>query len=420
MKNLLYTIYYIVCAISFISLNACKNSEDEVVPDPDNNIENTSLPLANINWGTPISEIESYMQKYVQREKEDNYLSYKTEDGRIIISYEFEDDHLIATAVMASSGNDIKDYVDGYSYIGDLGDTHIYNNESKNTIAMEYEWNPDEKYSVIGFVPITSQSYETTPVIVVTTLSVSSIDISSAKVSGRVEGVDEKCTCGVIYSKNSDMSSVSKKSTTSDGDFSLSLTGLDYNSTYYYQAYAEIDGIMYYGIIDSFNTKSVNLYKIGDLYPNDSYPEGIVFSISNKGLNGKIVSLDDASLCWDSESLFANKMGCTSTTDGSYNTSYMPSGRSLARAWCTSHGEGWYCPARSELVTLAYNIQTINASLRSAGRDTFSGYYWSSTEYNSAYAYIVTLVPWNTKDRAGDYSYVSKDVSYYVCAVKQF
>lgn len=37
-----------------------------------------------------------------------------------------------------------------------------------------------------------------------------------------------------------------------------------------------------------------------------------------------------------------------------------------------------------------------------------------------AFAYIVTLVPWNTKDRAGDYSYVSKDVSYYVCAVKQF
>lgn len=119
---------------------------------------------------------------------------------------------------------------------------------------------------------------------------------------------------------------------------------------------------------------------------------------------------------------FAQKRGCTSTTDGYTNTNKMPksSSRILAGPWCLNHGTGWYCPARGELVTLANNVNKVNSTLSSGGYHNLDTQFWSSTESSSDKAYVVTLGAMSSSDYVGNYYAVSKGQNYHVCAIKQF
>ncbi len=62
------------------------------------------------------------------------------------------------------------------------------------------------------------------------------------------------------------------------------------------------------------------IYAIGDAYPNEEEPIGVVFSVENKGRNGKIVSLDSSKeeLKWGDDTY---KVKCSDEVDGLYNTS---------------------------------------------------------------------------------------------------
>ena len=56
--------------------------------------------------------------------------------------------------------------------------------------------------------------------------------------------------------------------------------------TYYYRAYAIIDNEIHLGKISSFTT--LNAYEIGDFYPDDDKPIGVVCMIENNGMKGKM------------------------------------------------------------------------------------------------------------------------------------
>lgn len=166
-----------------------------------------------------------------------------------------------------------------------------------------------------------------------------------------------------------------------------------------------------------------NTYEVGDLWPNATAPEGVVFAVSTGGRHGKIVSLDCAyNLAWDPDAtLFTPSAGCSDATDGSQND--MPKKESSAGKWCAEKGEGWYCPARGELFTLNGAIDKVNATLTSIGRDRQEGMYWSSTEDLSSStgmnAFIVCIDNW-LQYSGGWYDGVSKDNSHQVCAIKKF
>ena len=425
---------YILFIIILLNIVNCSDNDvagekdevlDELNNDKSKENKNTQ-PDAYIVWGASPKDVAEHMRDYIEKEYEDDFSSYVTKDQSTTISYEFKDGELIAAAVIYSpdvNEENIKEKISSYGYVGELSNVQVYANNSINTLGLLYkcEWD-DNKYFVLGYSPIESDLYEKAEPIAVSTLLASNIDVSSAIVGGEITGYDGTCTCGILYSMNRDMSSASKKTLNKNGKFTTTITGLNYNSTYYYQAFAEIDDIMYYGSVEFFDTKSTILYQVGDLYPNESYPEGVVFSISSGGLHGKIVSLDYGYCWWDTETLFASRRGCTSITDGSYNTPKMPtsSSKTLVRTWCTNHGDGWYCPARKELETIASNKNKINSSILSAGGVELGSYCWSSTEYSSDMAYIVCITPWNSTDYAGKYFNVSKGQGYAVRAVKAF
>lgn len=102
------------------------------------------------------------------------------------------------------------------------------------------------------------RSFTTKQNVSVTTGSATSVTYSSATLSGSISGSDYSLTCGIIYGTSSSLSSSNgtKKSTTSSGSYSISVTGLNANTTYYYRAYAIVDGEYKYGEVRSFTTES--------------------------------------------------------------------------------------------------------------------------------------------------------------------
>jgi len=141
-------------------------------------------------------------------------------------------------------------------------------------------------------------------------------------------------------------------------NFSSTVTGLAYSTTYYYCSYILYEGVYYYGETLSFTTTKKTTYAIGDLYPADN-PIGVVFYISNGGKSGKIVSLQQTRGNW----YYSN-------------------------SWPKNLGSGWYRPSKSELQQLSSNFSKL-------GGYVSNGFYWTSTVYSSGAiqtnVYLVTL-----------------------------
>ena len=64
--------------------------------------------------------------------------------------------------------------------------------------------------------------------------------------------------------------------------------------------------------------------------------------------------------------------------------------------------EGYRVPDIRELTLIHLNIDDVNAGLSAAGGEKFEGWYWSSTEYNSNYAWRLTMYNGN---RYANYKY---------------
>lgn len=145
-------------------------------------------------------------------------------------------------------------------------------------------------------------------------------------------------------------------------------------------------------------------YKVGDLYEGNGV-KGVVFKVSDDGLHGLLVSLDEAMLPW---SLFRKgdlcTVGASDSVDGRANMEAVA--RYIAEKglswddfpafkWCREQGEGWYLPSIDELLVLgnSFNGGTrvhYDRQARNRFNDALKGnggkrmdrlvYYFSSTE----------------------------------------
>ena len=171
-------------------------------------------------------------------------------------------------------------------------------------------------------------------------------------------------------------------------------------------------------------TQSSKTYKVGDYY-NENGKKGIVFEVWDGGRHGKIVSLDETKVAWDSrvgwdgnKTINGSTTYANSESDGKANTDKLMSRYDksyyAAAEWCRNKGASWYLPSKSDLETINKSIIKINATLINQGatRIADNRYYWSSTEYNEFCAWSVS------KLRAtNDYR---KNNSFYVRAALTF
>ena len=165
-------------------------------------------------------------------------------------------------------------------------------------------------------------------------------------------------------------------------------------------------------------------FKVGDYY-NQNGKVGVVFEVWDGGRHGKIVSLDETKVAWDSrvgwdgnKTINGSTTYANSESDGKANTDKLMSRYDksyyAAAEWCRNKGASWYLPSKSDLETINKSIIKINATLINQGatRIADNRYYWSSTEYNEFCAWSVS------KLRAtNDYR---KNNSFYVRAALTF
>lgn len=122
----------------------------------------------------------------------------------------------------------------------------------------------------------------------VTTGTAGSITYNGATISNNsFSGISESLTVGIIYGTSSSLSesSSTKESTTSNGTYSISLTGLSAETTYYYRAYAVYEDKYYYGDTKTFVT---NAAPVASFYVTTSSATSI--GQTSATLNGSITA----------------------------------------------------------------------------------------------------------------------------------
>lgn len=125
-------------------------------------------------------------------------------------------------------------------------------------------------------------------------------------------------------------------------------------------------------------------YQIGDYYPDEENPVGVVFHTYNNGKNGLVVDLKEFTnrYSWEYFSL-----GATSIK-GKENTNLMEDrgiSKYPAASFCREKGKEWHLPSRVELSTLFDNASEINNKIISAGGNKIGSGLMSSNEANSSY-----------------------------------
>lgn len=150
---------------------------------------------------------------------------------------------------------------------------------------------------------------------------------------------------------------------------------------------------------------AAKIYKVGDFYSVNG-KEGVVFEISDAGLHGKIVSLDQTELQWCTEEQCSLKIavGASRLSDGKYNTDMVMSRADRSQypafVWCRSKGPDWYLPSLNELRKLLLNnslCDKVNATLKKHGKtqlynNGYGDWFWSSTESEDDYELCARFV----------------------------
>lgn len=256
--------------------------------------------------------------------------------------------------------------------------------------------------------------------ITVSTGTAEDITANSAQLVGTVEDTGQGIEVGFLYGTSQNLVDEGTKveAGPARGEFNIVIGDLAEGTTYYYCAYAEIAGGYVYGEVKTFTPSGT--YEIGDLYPAYD-PEGVVISTYDNGKHGVIVSLTQLSDVGWCDAIYDIGFGKSDDlTDGSQNE--MPT--STITEWCDELGEGWYIPARGDLITLNREVDKVNETLRSyynTNSDRYNELYWSSSECSYSEAWVVCVAPNGRLGyESGWYGKKKKDEKHKVCAMKKF
>ena len=241
-----------------------------------------------------------------------------------------------------------------------------------------------------------------------------SIDITSKEVSGYGDTVVVNVQANVLWYVISDKTWATPTLTSSSGNETVSI-GIAPNSTG-----KQDQAVLTFKAGKAFATLTIYrniimgvVYNIGDLYPDSENPMGMVYEITDWGLHGKIISLDEAqSSIWGRIS----PSYATNMDDGTINWQTIIAANPTlnkvpAFAWCSRYGANWtwqlwYLPAYNELLAISKNARNISSYLQniSGAVPLKDNIYWSSTESasDSNRAYAISIFSSSTYERDKD------------------
>lgn len=251
----------------------------------------------------------------------------------------------------------------------------------------------------------------------ITTTAISNITSTSAEIGGNItsQGNSTIIERGVCWGLSAYPTIAGTHITDSGGTgaFTINLTGLQANTTYYLRAYATNSAGTVYGNQVNFTTL-FNSFSIGDAYQG-----GIIAYIDSSGLHGLIATPIDISTgaIWCLNGGIYNVTGASGSGigTGNQNTIDIMSGvgsGGIAAGLCSdlvfSGYADWYLPSKDELNQLYINRWDI-------GGFDLTAFYWSST---IDYTYIGA---WSQNFASGSQTYNwASWCSFHVRAVRSF
>ncbi len=173
--------------------------------------------------------------------------------------------------------------------------------------------------------------------------------------------------------------------------------------------------------IKDFEETTAYPYKVGDVF-SEGGVMGLVVKISDDGLHGMIVSLNEFECAWGD----TLKMNTNDTINGLINmvkikTSVDWQTKFPAFYWCDcKNGEGvsgWYLPAKNEMEEIMSQRMELNKVLEEIGSQTMFGkMYWTSTEYGKYEAYHANFI----RGEMENYAMKNNKKTLFVRAIKEF
>ncbi len=139
-------------------------------------------------------------------------------------------------------------------------------------------------------------------------------------------------------------------------------------------------------------------YSVGDYYPNEAAPEGVVYSVSDGGAHGMIASMTTGHYNYSTGTTLSNAID---NNDGMKNMNTVKAIDATfesypAYSWCVNTlGEGWYLPALNELIALQAawiaNSAALSGKFTAKGGEDITTHisggkalYFTSTEQSSS------------------------------------
>ena len=222
-----------------------------------------ALNSISTNWGSSAADIRKYMNGYTPVKEDDQIIIYQGKNGENYMSYKFVNNKLTASLLMIRNTNSDRvfdNYLQSYQYVGNINNDMIYQSQGKNSLAITNSAFDDGEYSKIGFTPLVSDDYEKAEPYRVTTGNNIMKEPTKVTLSGSISGVEKATEVGFLLSLLPDIDEANSrvtKLTSVAGNFEAELIGIADQETYYYQAYAIIDEIPYYGEVRSFETPAL-------------------------------------------------------------------------------------------------------------------------------------------------------------------
>ena len=418
----------IIIFFTIMGLSGC--SSDDPIINTNGTVPDADKVLSTIctDWFSSSTEVDKKMKGYVQVSSTSEFSGYEPSDNSYDFGYSYVDDKLVSAVALfpIAENTDVNEVLrkynlNSYTFMGIINGYKVYMDNKSNTMAtVSSRKSQDVDYIAIGFAPINGNEIlpDVRP-ITVETLEATSITTNSMVLNGKFDCDDEVTDCRFWVSLNQDMSdSKSYKASRTDNTFSYSIRCSNYNSTIYFQAQITSEGETYIGDVMSADLEKIKTYSIGDFYPDENNPEGVVCAIKDGGVHGTIVSLDQDYLKWDNSGIFCYNYRSYNSSDGSLNE--IGSSQPFHK-WIKSHGSGWFGPARYQLSFSKSNLEKINNTLKSKGYTILDGMYWSSTQKDNNTVWVVTVTETSYMGyRNQDSFYNSKDQGRSTRAMKYF
>jgi hypothetical protein len=182
--------------------------------------------------------------------------------------------------------------------------------------------------------------------------------------------------------------------------------------------------------VNDNNTRISLTYAIGDRGPAD----GFVFYVTDDGLHGLEAAPEDIGgnatatpVVWGCSGTLLSGMNELGVGSGAHNTSQRDlcddptTAAKSAAAYVHNGYTDWFLPSKDELNLMYENLADSNSSQSNSGPDDpnnvggfASSYYWSSSQYNSGYAWVQYF------DNGFQFNYLNKYFTYGVRAVRAF